>query len=235
MRSILKTGGLFFSTILFLFTMSCGNNPMSPDHTTGTIKISIKGVTNGASNTLNKSSSLVTITSARVVIERIRFESIVNDTLDFRFREPFIQDLMLDTTLNVIETLEVPFGSYKETEVEIDDLDPEDGLVYTQNPELQDRSIVVKGYLNGNPAENFIYTSEFSEEQKREFVPPLILDENSPSTNVVLVLDMGMWFMDSSGNLLDPRSANNKNLIEDNIKDSIEIFEDKDDDGKKDD
>jgi hypothetical protein len=46
---------------------------------------------------------------------------------------------------------------------------------------------------------------------------------------------MGMWFMDSSGNLLDPRSANNKNLIEDNIKDSIEIFEDKDDDGEKDD
>ncbi|MFQ5638974.1 MAG: hypothetical protein ACE5IR_13400 [bacterium] len=46
---------------------------------------------------------------------------------------------------------------------------------------------------------------------------------------------MNMWFVDSSGNLLDPRFQNNKKIIEDNIKDSIEVFEDKNDNGIKDD
>ena len=43
---------------------------------------------------------------------------------------------------------------------------------------------------------------------------------------------MDLWFVDDSDNLLDPCSTNNKDMIEDNIKAAIEIFEDKDDDGE---
>ncbi|MFQ5650032.1 MAG: hypothetical protein ACE5IY_08825 [bacterium] len=88
----------------------------------------------------------------------------------------------------MIETLEVPYGIYKESEIEIDKLDPEDGAVYTQNPELQERSILIKGFMNGDSTETFTFVSEFSEEQKREFSPALVLDQNSPATNVVLVV-----------------------------------------------
>lgn len=234
-----RSVGFLLSATLFVVHISCSDSPTSSVPTSGTIKISVKGVAGGAPNSVGKLSDItsghVTITSATVVIEKIKFESSVHDTLDFRFRQPFVQDLVVGSSVNVIETIQVPFGSYKESEIEIDDLGPDDGGTYTQYPELQDRSMVIKGYLNGNSDDNFVYTSKLSEEQKREFQPPLVLDENSPSTNIVLTLDTGLWFVDRSGNPLDPRSSNNKSIIEDNIKNSMEVFEDKDDDGKRDD
>ncbi len=42
-------------------------------------------------------------------------------------------------------------------------------------------------------------------------------------------------FVDANGNPLDPGSPDNKDIIEDNIKASLEVFEDKDDDGEEDD
>jgi hypothetical protein len=184
---------------------------------------------------LGKASSLATITSARVVIEEIEFESSLGDTFDFELEQPFVQDLIMGSILNEIETIEVPFGSYKESEIEIDELDPEDGAVYSQNPELQGRSIVVKGYLNGDPNNTFMFTSDLEEEQEREFEPPLVLNESEPSTSIVLAIDMGMWLVDGDGNLLDPSFESNRSMIEGNIKASIDVFEDEDDDGEEDD
>ncbi|RMF67340.1 MAG: hypothetical protein D6743_05060 [Calditrichaeota bacterium] len=234
-----KKPTVILASLAGLLLVSCSSSPTSSDANVGQVKLTVRSSTTGAANAANpqltKATGLATITSARVVIEKIRFKSSIDDTLDFRFRQPFIKDLALDTTANVIETVDVPFGSYKETEIEIDDLDPEDGQVYLDNPDLQGRSIVVKGYVNNDPNQNFVFTSEFSEEQEREFSPPLVLDENSPSTNVVLFIDMTGWFVDSSGNLLDPRVSENHSAIEDNIKASIDVFEDRDDDGKRDD
>ena len=129
----------------------------------------------------------------------------------------------------------MPFGSYKETEIEIDDLDPEDGSVYTDNPELRDKSILIKGYLNNNPAETFEFSSDLEAEQEREFRTPLVLNENSPSTNIVLTIDMSKWFANSAGEFLDPTLSANREQIEKNIKASIDVFEDDDDNGEDDD
>ena len=64
-----------------------------------------------------------------------------------------------------------------------------------------------------------------------------MIDENTASTNLTIVLDLATWFVDAQGNLIDPDSANkggnNENLVRDNIKASIEAFEDKDKDGSK--
>lgn len=229
MRSVSKPSVYFLSVISFLmFQMSCSSNPASSDATTGTVKISVKS----SGSPLNKSSSVISITSARVVIEKIRFDSVINDTLDFRFPQPFVQDLLSTTQLQQIETVQVPFGTYKKSRIEIHELQPEDGLVYSQNPDLQDRSILIQGTFDGVP---FAFTSDFSEEQEREFQPPLVLDENFPSTNIVLFLNLNDWFVDESGNILNPLSSNNKSEIEKSIKDSIEIFEDDDDNGEPDD
>ncbi len=229
-----KKIGLLSMMLSLAVHFGCSKSPTSSTPTSASVKISIKTV-NGTPTPLNKGQAFVTITSARVVIEKIKFESIVNDTLDFRFRQPFVQDLMVGSDVHVIETIEVPFGIYKESEIEIDDLEPEDGDAYIQNPELQDLSIRIEGFLNDNPNETFVFTSDLSEEQEREFNPPLVLDENSPSTNIVLTINMDTWFVDGNGNLLDPRSPGNKSIIENNIKDSLEVFEDKDDDGERDD
>lgn len=232
MKRLFAKHGLFFSAIFFMFYLGCSNSPTSSVPTPGTIKISIKGVTNGAPSSLNKSSSFVTVTSARVVIKRIRFDSSVEDTLDFRFREPFIQDLMVNSDLTEIETIQVPFGSYKKSTVKIDDLDAEDGTVYTQNPDLQDRSILILGVFNGNP---FTFVSDLDKDQEKEFQPPLVLTENSSSTNVVLSVNLAGWFVDENSNPLDPSLIDNKSKIENNIKDSIDVYEDEDDDGERDD
>ena len=227
----LKRVFMILAGVLLVSQISCSDNPTSPAPTTGTIKISIKSLGNG----LGKANSLATLTSARVVIERIRFDSSIDDTLDFRFQKPFIQDLMPGNSLHEIETIQVPFGIYDKTRIDIDDLDPGDGAVYTQNPDLQDRSVLVQGYLNGDPNETFTFASALMEDQVREFSPPLVLDESSPSTNIVLAIDMGMWFVDKNGIALDPRSGSNKSLIEGNIKASVKVFEDKDDNGVEDD
>jgi hypothetical protein len=202
----------------------------------GTVKLSIRRT---ATNPVNKMASPqgsgVVITSARVVIEKIKFDSPLADSLDFRLRQAFVQDLNTLDTLYVIENIPVPFGTYKEMEIEIDDLEPEDGQAYIDNPELQGLSIRVTGYVHGDTTQPFVFTSDLSGEQEREFNPPLVLDENSPSTNVVLMIDMARWFVDASGNPVDPRDAANRELIENNIKASIDVYEDEDDDGERDD
>jgi hypothetical protein len=46
-----------------------------------------------------------------------------------------------------------------------------------------------------------------------------------------------MWFRDAGGSLVDPSTANkgaaNENLVKDNIRDSIDAFEDADRDGER--
>ena len=97
--------------VFFLFLVSCGQNPVSTPPTSvdgvdqGTVKLSIKGIdsnTSAAKNgaQLNKlNGGLVTITSARVVIEKIELENSQNSAFDFKFNQPFVQDLVSITNL----------------------------------------------------------------------------------------------------------------------------------------
>jgi len=197
----------------------------------------VKGIGNAggsAVQSLQVNAANVTITSVRIVIDEVELESSVGDTLDFELEQPFIKDLMAGSGTQVIQTVQVPAGSYKELEIEIDELNPKDGAVYTANPELQGRSVLVRGYVD-TPADTFRFVSDLEEEQEQEFEPPIVLDENSPATNIVLTLNMDLWFVDEKGNFLDPRLQENKSAIEGNIKNSIDAFEDKDDDGERDD
>ncbi len=235
MNKKVRLGSVLMMATSMMMAGACSDNPASSDANVANVMFTVVTQNTSANNGLNKGADFVTITSARVVIEKIRFESIVDDTLDFRFRQPFVRDLALNNAANVIETVQVPFGTYKESEIEIDDLEPEDGDVYQQNPELQQRSILIKGFLNGDPNQTFVFASHLSEEQEREFDPPLVLDENTPNTSVVLFINMDSWFVDRDGNLLDPRAPANFSVIEDNIKASIEVFEDRDEDGRRDD
>jgi hypothetical protein len=233
---LLSRMSLLFCLIVLALQIGCSDDPASSMPTSGSIKITLKSTGSGVfSKVLGNTINQLNITSAQVVIEEIEFESTVGDSFDFKLKVPFIQDLMLGSNTHEIETIQIPFGSYKESEIEIDDLDSTHGQVYTQNPELQDNSILVKGYLNNNPNETFVFSSDLEEEQEKEFKAPLILDENSPSTNIVLVINMDSWFVDSNGDLVDPNLAGNKSKIEGNIKNSIDVFEDSDGDGEEDD
>lgn len=94
-------------------------------------------------------------------------------------------------------------------------------------------SIRVKGTFNDQP---FEYTTDLNAKQELVLAPPLEIVEGV-STNVTLSVDVSTWFK-VNGVLVNPETANdgqpNKGLVEDNIKASIEGFEDEDKDGEED-
>ncbi len=229
---------LIIAFALTAFMASCSENPVSSGADTGSLTLSIKGL--GSAGLAKGDISLaasqqITVTSAHVVIEKVELENEANSSLDFKFDQPFVQDLTAITTLQELETIGAPFGRYDEIKVEIDDLDAEDGAVYTQNPELQDLSIRIEGFIDGDPTQAFTFTSDIGLDVERKFNPPLVVDETTASKNIVLGLDFSSWFVDGAGNFLDPAVAANRVAIERNIKNSVEVFEDDDKDGERDD
>ena len=222
-------------TLVVAFLASCSNNT-APVATDGSVKFSIRSVAPDATTALNKSqvAGSVSITSARIAIHEIEFENEVEDSLDFELEEPFVRDLAADTSLHTVAMLQVPFGMYKELSVKVKRLEKSDGAVFDQNPELQNLSIRVEGFLDNDTSKTFVFTSDLDAKQKQKFNPPLIIDSTRTTTNVVLAIDLSHWFVDSAGNPLDPTLPENKSLIENNIKASFKVFKDDDDDGRED-
>jgi len=220
------------AALAFLIT-GCGKNPQSSNF--ASLTLSIRAMTGG----LNKNASLpapqVTITSAKIVIGKIEFETSRRDSMDFKSRTPLVVTLDLTGKPTPIGAVSIPLGTYSEMEFEIRRLWPNDGQVYLDNTDLQNRSIAVRGYVNGDTSAAFFFTSALEEEQETEFSPPLVVDANSPQTNVMLTLDTTMWFSNGAGNYLDPRLSQNQYAIEKNITASIQAFEDDDGDGEEDD
>jgi hypothetical protein len=135
-----------------------------------------------------------------------------------------------------IAIIMIPPGTYDEIEFDIhkvSDDDPEDEAFLIAHPELEGKSIVVTGTFNG---EDFVYETDLNEDQ--EFAIDLVVGQDE-TTNVTVQFDVSTWFVDGAGNLFNPTSAlkggPNENLAEDNIENSIEAFEDEDEDGHHDD
>ena len=151
-------------------------------------------------------------------------------------------EVPLDGSPDRVVTLQVPADVYDELEFDIHkpDDDTEEGRQFLQqHPEFEDVSIRVEGSFNGQP---FVFLQDLNEEQERDLVPPLVVEEGAGPVNLTLRLDVRTWFTtDGSpdGPLVDPASANdggpNEDLVEENIEASIEVFEDDDEDGEEDD
>lgn len=126
-----------------------------------------------------------------------------------------------------------PAGSYNEIEFDIhkpDDGDPVDQAFIAQHPDFADISIRVRGTFNGVA---FEFTTPLNVEQELPLVPPLVIAENA-STNVTIFVDVSTWFV-VGGVLVDPVDPSMSDEIEENIKNSIEAFEDPDGSGSGDD
>jgi hypothetical protein len=152
---------------------------------------------------------------------------------------PVLVDLPLGGGAAQVFTVEVAAGTYDELEFEIhkpeDDGDADDAAFLAAHPDFRRISIRVTGSYNGTP---FTYTTDLSEEQERALVPPLSLS-TATTTDLTLLIDVNTWFRTAAGTLLDPASANeggpNESLVENNIENSIDAFEDDDRDGDDDD
>ena len=153
---------------------------------------------------------------------------------------PFLLELPLDGGVIAIGDVDVPPAFYDELEFEVHKPsdDTPDDLTFLQNhPEFRGVSVWVEGVYNGG--EPFVFLQDLNEDQEIDLMPPLEVTAESIPMNLTLELDVSVWFRNSTGILIDPVSANkggdNENLVEENIKTSIELFEDNDRDGRRDD
>ena len=214
---------------------ACSNNPVTPDGKNGNLTISIVG-SNSPGLQLSKSSlcNCPTLTSVRAVIEKVELENSLDASVDFKFNQPFIQDLVTITSLAEIQTLQVPFGTYDRIRVSIDDLDSQDGDVFTNNPELQNLSILLQGYVDNDTTQTFTFSSDRGFTIDLTFDPPIVINDSTASKNIVLGVDFNSWLVDKYGRFLDPAEPGNQERIEANIEKSLQVFEDNDRDGCRD-
>jgi hypothetical protein len=136
-----------------------------------------------------------------------------------------------------VSVLDVPIdsGTYDKVEFVIhkpggDSLDMQ---FKAAHPEFANISIRVRGTFNGTP---FTYSTPMDQEQEITFVPPLVVDASGSSANLTIRMDVSTWFrVGGTGALIAPASANvgqpNEGAVRENIKNSIEAYEDPDRDG----
>lgn len=147
---------------------------------------------------------------------------------------PLLVDLPLTAGPEQTVVVDIAPGTYDEIEFEIhkptDDDDPE---FVAANPAFNDRSIRVEGTFNGTP---FVFTTDLNLEQELDLAPPLVI-EQSGAVDLTLFVDVAAWFQ-SGGNLIDPASGNigqpNEGVVKANIQNSIQAFEDDDEDARDD-
>jgi hypothetical protein len=146
---------------------------------------------------------------------------------------PFLVDLPLGVggAARTV-TANVPAGTYDEVKFKIrepdDDTDADKAFV-AAHPDFAHTSVKVEGSFNGTP---FTFVSDLQAELKLELSPPLVVD-GSGTTDLTLFADLGTWFRDAGGNLLDPSSVSGQ-TVADNIAGGFHAFEDENHDGSDD-
>lgn len=237
-------------TAIVLLAMACGNGTgpdgaqVSLSFTTATpagplLSAMPVTLTDGVGNTL-------VITKAEVVLREVELKRAdladcddvlgADDDCDEFEADPQVLDLPLDGNVETSVTINVEPGTYNQIEFDVhklDDSDPRDQAILATRPEFDRISMRVEGTYNGN---TFVFTSDLNEEQ--ELPISLVIDEGVSSTNVTVRFDVSEWFVDGAGNYVNPESGNkgmaNEGMIKENIKNSIEGFEDDDRDGEDD-
>jgi hypothetical protein len=126
--------------------------------------------------------------------------------------------------------VDVPDGSYDKVEFKVAP-DPASGY-----------SIHATGSYTpqGGTATVFDFNSDLDVEQEHEFSAPITIpDPSGGSAGVTLFVDLSKWFANGTGGgFVDPSTANhsgaNEGLVKENIKTSLDAFEDEDHDGTDD-
>lgn len=191
-------------------------------------------------DTLVTGTDTLIITSAQIVLREIELRRIDTADCDSQLDDdgceefeagPVLVSLPLTAGAETEFELDIPPGMYSEIEFDIHKVEdePSDIVFLQQHPEFDKLSIRVMGSYNGD---DFLFESDLGVEQELDLVPVLVVEEGSGSTNITVFVDIDAWFREQSGDLIDPNTANeggpNKSLVEDNIKQSMEAFEDDD-------
>lgn len=194
--------------------------------------------------TIEDGVNTLVVTRAEIVLREVEFERLggagCNGTSDDGCEEvefgPVLVDLPLTPGAAQRFAAELPPGTYVEVEFEIHKVTSgsDDADFRQRHPEFPaEASIRVQGTFNDQP---FDFITDLNVEQELDLVPPLVVTDRTSSANVTIFVALDQWFRASDGTLLDPNTGNkgqvNENLMKNNIRDSIEAFEDPDGDGE---
>jgi len=179
----------------------------------------------------------ISLSRVRVVIRHVRFMS-SSDSSDLR-SAPSVIDLGTSTDLRDIFVSSLPPGNYSGVRIKVHRIENSD-LAGMSSPEMAvfadflagDRySVIVEGTVyEGGTVRPFVYRSRIDEVQERQFAEPMVVSASGPVT-VTMLLGTDSWFRSSTGALLDPADPANEGPVDDNIKSSIDVFEDNDRNG----
>jgi hypothetical protein len=150
--------------------------------------------------------------------------------------DPAIIDLPVDASVTSSVVATVPAGTYTSFEALIHavrDSSPASKAFLAANPSFAGVAVHVEGTYNGTP---FVYNGRTVAKLELAFNPPAVV--GSTGLSITVNVDLGTWFVDASGNLIDPTTANdggaNAAMVSHNIHESFEAFEDENHDGKDD-
>lgn len=132
-------------------------------------------------------------------------------------------------------TVDVTPGTYSSVRMKVHKVsdDVGDAAFLAANPTWPSRqSVRVTGFYNGAA---FTYLSDVNFHAEEDLVPNLVIDATT-ATNLTVRIDLTVWFRNgATGPLIDPATAGssggNKSVVENNIKNSVKVFEDRDRDG----
>lgn len=188
------------------------------------------------------SGAALVLTSARLVLREVELQRIdVADCVQEqdgceKFESgPVLVSLPLDGSVTQQFELAIPEGSYDEIEFDIHKISidaPEEEAFRMAHPEFTGLSIRVEGTYDGAP---FTFETDLDVEQELILSPVLVVGAGAMPINITVSVGLDGWFRDESGALVNPATGNkggaNESIIKENIKVSIEAFEDDDRDG----
>lgn len=185
----------------------------------------------------------VHVDEVAVVLGGVKLEAAgVDQTVDWVDESSIVVQLVVDGAATAGAVYDVAPGTYKELEVSIDKLEPgnpsEDPLI-AEYPVLSNASVVASGSVirDGGSVAEFSFAIDLDRDLEIDLAPFLEVEGVEPGamippTVVSVVIDVGSWFADGAGGLLDPTDDAARSAIESNASASIAAFLDGDGDGE---
>ena len=145
-------------------------------------------------------------------------------------RDPVLIDIPVDGTLHAVLNVPLSEGTYAELEAKLEPAPATATAFNSTNADIVGKSVRVEGTFKGTA---FVFTSSVRRSLEMSFDPPLVID--ATTKNATVNLDVGKWFLDASGNVIDPATATDgsatRQQIEDNIERAFHAFEDEHESG----
>lgn len=227
-----------YSIGLFAFLLSgCSDNPVLPVNKTqnGSANLDFSSVE--TDNPVVPNPGILVLTEAKVMVKdvMIHAEGREDDSCEIIKTGPFVLQLKLNTTINIVSGIYVPNGLYDDVKFRIHKLSPEEPLLDPDFEDINGRySVIVKGTYYGN---SFIFRSSVTATQKLDFSKAITF--GSEKANITLLANPIAWFTGSNNIYLNPASSIDKTTIDKNIRENIhnsfKIFKDNDKNGLPDD